>query len=189
MIFESTAIRGCKSVELKQIEDPRGFFARTWCGREFAGAGLPDRMVQSSLSYNRKAGTLRGMHFQLPPSNEGKLVRCIRGAVFDAVVDLRAGSGTYLEKVAVRLDDKRRNALYVPPGCAHGFQTLEDDSEVLYMMTDVYQPDLGAGFRWNDPAFDIAWPIADPILHKRDAEYADFDEAVVRSWSWNRAID
>ena len=176
MKFTSTAIYGCKIIDLERIEDERGFFARAWCADEFRQAGLSDHMVQSSLSFNRNAGTLRGMHLQVPPSREGKLVRCIRGAIFDVVVDLRSVSESYLEKVTIRLDDEIRTALYVPPGCAHGFQTLEDDSEVLYMMTDVYQPELSQGFRWDDPAFDIDWPIENPTIHIRDAEYPDFDE-------------
>lgn len=177
MNFSATAIHGCQIVEMQQFRDERGFFARTWCSEEFSEAGLPGNIVQCSTSYNRRAGTLRGMHFQLPPSKEGKLVRCVRGAMFDAVVDLRSNVESHMETVTVRLDDKQRTALYVPPGCAHGFQTLEDDTEVLYMMTDVYQPELGRGFRWNDPAFGIDWPIDEPILHKRDAEYSDFDKS------------
>ena len=185
MIFSASAIRDCKKVEMEKIEDSRGFFARTWCGEEFEKAGLPCNVVQSSLSYNRKAGTLRGMHLQMPPSKEGKLVRCVRGAVFDAVVDLRSNVASYLKTVTIRLDDVKRTAIYVPPGCAHGFQTLEDETEVLYMMTDVYRPDLSAGFRWNDPVFNIDWPIPDPIIHQRDADYADFDSSFVRRLEWS----
>lgn len=181
MKLSSTNIAGCKKIELERHEDSRGFFARVWCAEEFANAGLPNSVVQCSISYNRQAGTLRGMHFQLPPSSEGKYVRCIRGSIFDAIVDLRATTGTYLETVTVNLDDNERAAIYVPPGCAHGFQTLEDDTEVLYMMSDVYVPELSRGFRWNDPAFDIHWPDPDPILHERDASYPDFENALVEN--------
>ena len=184
MIFSSTAIDGCKKIELERFEDARGFFARAWCSEEFQSAGLPGEVVQSSLSFNRKAGTLRGMHFQLPPSKEGKIVRCVRGAIFDAVVDLRSDADSYLKCVTIRLDDSNRTALFVPPGCAHGFQTLDDATEVLYMMTDVYRPELSAGFRWNDPVFGIDWPIPDPIIIERDAEYEDFDNSAVRQWEW-----
>lgn len=184
MNFSATAIRGCQKIELQKYEDSRGYFARAWCADEFQKAGLPGHIVQSSLSYNREAGTLRGMHFQLPPSNEGKIVRCVRGAILDAVVDLRSYEDSHLASVTVRLDDSQGTALYIPPGCAHGFQTLEDDTEVLYMMTDVYQPELGRGFRWNDPSFNIDWPISNPIIHQRDAEYADFDEFAASSMDW-----
>lgn len=184
MIFVKTAISGCKKVELEKHEDPRGFFARAWCAEDFEQAGLPATIVQSSLSFNRKAGTLRGMHLQLPPSKEGKYVRCIRGAIFDVVVDLRSQSESHLQSVTARLDDRQRDALFIPPGCAHGFQSLEDDSEVLYMMTDVYQPELSCGFRWNDPKFGIEWPIPNPIMHERDAGYADYDSSFVDSLRW-----
>ena len=136
MNFQATAINDCKIVNLEKHEDTRGFFARAWCAKEFEDAGLPGNIVQCSLSQNRKAGTLRGMHYQLPPSNEGKLVRCIRGAIVDVIVDLRSKRDSFLSQVSIRLDQQNGSALYIPPGCAHGVQTLEDDPEVLYMMTD-----------------------------------------------------
>jgi len=175
MDFCATDINGCMIVSPQRLEDERGFFTRVWCSQEFREAGLPEQMVQSSLSFNRKAGTLRGMHLQIPPSEEGKLVRCIRGAIVDVVIDLRAPLDSVTKTISVRLDDDNRTAIYVPPGCAHGFQTLVDNTEVLYMMTDSYQPDLSRGFRWNDPAFNINWPIDNPIIHARDAGYPDFD--------------
>jgi dTDP-4-dehydrorhamnose 3,5-epimerase len=184
MKFSATCIQGCNRVQLERHEDSRGFFARTWCSDEFRRAGLPGTIVQCSTSYNRKAGTLRGMHFQLPPSQEGKLVRCIRGEIFDAVVDLRSDRESYLNKVTILLNDTERAALYIPPGCAHGFQALVDDTEVLYMMTDDYEPALSRGFRWDDPVFDIDWPISNPIINERDASYADFDESAVSAWQW-----
>ena len=185
MKFLATEIHGCKRIELQKYEDSRGFFARAWCAEEFEKAGLPSNIVQSSLSYNHKAGTLRGMHFQIPPSKEGKLVRCVRGAIFDVVVDLRSDLESYLKKVTVQLDESRGTALFIPPGCAHGFQTLEANTEVFYMMTDVYEPALGRGFRWNDPAFDIDWPISGPTIHERDAEYPDFDASLAKSIDWS----
>ena len=185
MKFSATNIPGCKRIDLERHDDSRGFFARAWCAEEFVEEGLPGKIVQCSLSYNRTAGTLRGMHFQLPPSTEGKVVRCVRGELFEAVVDLRSNLPSYLETVTVRLNDSDRAALFIPPGCAHGFQTLEDDTELLYMMTDSYQAELGRGYRWNDPVFDIDWPIASPIIHERDATYADFDDSVARSVDWS----
>lgn len=184
MKFSATCIQGCKRVQLDRQNDSRGFFARTWCADEFRRAGLPEKIVQCSTSYNQMAGTLRGMHFQLPPSQEGKLVRCVKGEIFDAVVDLRFNSTSYLKKVTISLNDAEREALYIPPGCAHGFQTLVDDTEVYYMMTDSYEPALGRGFRWDDPTFEIEWPIACPIINERDRQYADFDESVVSAWEW-----
>jgi dTDP-4-dehydrorhamnose 3,5-epimerase len=175
MKFERLAIAGAMLVRIDPAHDLRGFFARTFCVNEFASHGLPTALVQASLSYNAKRGTVRGMHFQWPPSNEGKLVRCLRGRLYDVLLDLRPEMPSYLKHQAVVLDQDNRDSVYIPPGVAHGFQTLADDTEVLYQMTDVYAPDLAAGVRWNDPAFGIHWPIADPIMSARDAEYPDFD--------------
>ena len=136
MIFAATPIPGAHVIALEQRADERGFFARTWCRDEFARAGIPVEMVQASLSHNQCAGTLRGMHFAWPPANEAKLVRCERGAVHDVILDLRPDSPAYQQHFAIVLDDKQCNALYIPPGVAHGFQTLADDCDVLYMMTD-----------------------------------------------------
>ena len=184
MRFAATGVAGCTIVELDRHEDNRGFFARSWCADEFREAGLPDRVVQCSISFNRRAGTVRGMHLQIPPSAEGKLVRCTRGAIFDAIVDLRSGGDSFLGVVTAELDESSGRALFVPPGCAHGFQTLRDETEVLYMMTDVYQPGLGRGFRWDDPAFSIEWPLADPTLNDRDRSYDDFEPSAVTGWQW-----
>jgi dTDP-4-dehydrorhamnose 3,5-epimerase len=181
MRLSKTRIEGCFNVEVDKLEDSRGFFARSWCAREFGQAGLPEHIVQSSISFNRKRGTLRGMHLQRPPSAEGKLVRCIRGAIYDVVIDLRIDSASYLTHVGLNLDPDSRRALFVPPGCAHGFQTLEDETEVLYMMTDFYEPELALGVRWNDPVFGIEWPIDMPIMNERDAKYPDFDESNIRN--------
>ena len=139
-------------------EDSRGYFARTWCAREFADHGLPDQLVQASLSYNRRRGTVRGMHLQRPPSREAKLVSCVQGAIVDVIVDLRPGSPTFLRHVAVELSAASRDALFIPPMMAHGFQTLADDTCVQYQMTDYYAPELGCGWRWDDPAFPANFP-------------------------------
>ena len=177
MRFAATPIDGLFEVFIEPAEDARGFFARTWCAEEFARRGLPSRFVQASVSRNREKGTLRGLHFQWPPSREGKLVRCERGAVHDVVVDLRPESPSYLQHFAVCLGQERANAIFIPPGVAHGFQTLEDDTQVFYMMTDVHAPALADGFRWDDPAFGIDWPLQVTIMSERDRAYPDFDAA------------
>ena len=174
MIFEPLAIAGVVRVRLEPHRDERGFFARLTCEDEFAAHALPPRFEQTSLSRNTRAGTLRGMHFKHPPHAESKLVRCVRGAIHDVVVDLRDGSATRGRFVAARLDAQSGDALYVPPGCAHGFQTLEDDCDVLYAITPAHRPGHDGGLRWDDPAFAIPWPIADPILSPRDAAYPDW---------------
>ena len=178
MKFESTPLAGAYVVNIEPHRDHRGYFARTWCTAEFARQGLPGKMVQASLSHNEKRGTVRGMHLQLPPSQEGKLVRCIRGRIYDVIVDLRPSSETYLRHFGIELDASTHNALYIPPTMLHGFQTLEDDAEVFYQMTDFYSPELTFGARWNDPAFGIEWPIeGSVVMADRDATYPDFDGA------------
>jgi dTDP-4-dehydrorhamnose 3,5-epimerase len=185
MRFVPTDIPGCAIVEIEPHEDERGFFARTWCRDEFDGAGLPSRLVQCSVSRNRKRGTLRGMHFQLPPSFEGKLVRCTRGAIVDVVVDIRSMSPRYLDHVSVELSADNGRAIFIPPGCAHGFQTLEDGTDVFYQMTDVFTPDLCAGLRWNDPGLAIDWPIDSPTINDRDRNYPDLDRGWIGGLSWD----
>ncbi len=175
MLFHETRLQGVFEIEPERLEDPRGFFARTWCQREFEAHGLTPRMVQSSVSYNRKRGTLRGMHYQVPPHAEAKLVRCTRGSLLDVAVDLRPDSLTFKQHVAVLLSAENRLMLYIPGGLAHGFQTLEDDTEVFYQMSEFYAPEHSRGVRYDDPAFGIRWPIADLIILGRDAEYADFE--------------
>jgi dTDP-4-dehydrorhamnose 3,5-epimerase and related enzymes len=163
-------------VSLEPYADSRGFFARTWCAREFAAHGLPDTLVQSSMSHSERRGTVRGMHVQLPPSREAKLVRCARGAIYDVIVDMDPDSPTFLRHFGIELSATSYQALYIPPLMLHGFQTLQDASEVHYQMTDFYAPELGLGARWDDPAFGIAWPIRAPVtVLPRDAAYADFD--------------
>lgn len=175
MRFEALDIPGAMLVTIERKADPRGFFARSFCAEEFRRQGLPEQFVQCSISYNERRGTLRGMHFQWPPSREGKLVRCVRGRLFDVLIDLRPGSPAYLEHRAVVLDEGERNAVFIPPGIAHGFQTLADQTEAFYQMTDFFAPELNAGVRWDDPAFGIAWPLPAPILSERDAACATFD--------------
>lgn len=177
MILRPTPIAGARVVELDPQADERGFFARTWCREEFRQAGIDVEIVQASVSHNRRAGTLRGMHFAWPPSREGKLVRCERGRVFDVIVDLRPDSPSFLAHFAVDLDDDRRTALYVPPGVAHGFQTLVDACDVYYMMSDFYRPELAGGVRYDDPRFGIVWPRAVSAIVERDRTYPLFDEA------------
>jgi dTDP-4-dehydrorhamnose 3,5-epimerase len=175
MRFEPLAIDGAALVRIEPHPDSRGFFARTFCVEEFAAAGLPTQLLQASVSYNERAGTVRGMHFQWPPSREGKLVRCTRGRLYDVLLDLRPQSPAFLQHVAVTLDEDKRDAIFIPPGIAHGFQTLLPGTEVSYQMTDSYAPELAAGVRWNDPAFAISWPMPQIVISERDAHYPDFD--------------
>jgi dTDP-4-dehydrorhamnose 3,5-epimerase len=176
MQFESLNLAGAVRVRVERHVDERGFFARSFCAREFRAHGLPTDFVQSSVSWNHRRATVRGLHFQWPPSQEGKLVRCLRGAIFDVLLDLRPGQGSFLEHCAVELNQDNRDAVFIPAGLAHGFQTLSDDVEVLYQMSDFHAPELAAGVRWNDPAFAIPWPVtADVVIAPRDAGYADFD--------------
>jgi dTDP-4-dehydrorhamnose 3,5-epimerase len=173
MRFVSTGLDGAFVVEIERKEDDRGFFARTWCRTEFAAMGLDVRVVQCNVSWNRRTGTLRGMHWQAAPHAEAKLVRVTAGAVWDVIVDLRMGSPTYLRHFGVELAVKGRRALFVPAGFAHGFQVLCDDTEVLYQMSEFYVPDSQRGARWDDPAFGIEWPLRPPILNERDASFPD----------------
>ena len=172
MKFRPTPLEGALVVELERIEDDRGFFARSFCEAEFRARGLNPAVAQCNVSWNRRKGTLRGLHFQAKPHEEAKLVRCTRGAIWDVVVDLRDDSPTRLRWHAVELSADNRLALFVPGGFAHGFQTLQDDSEVLYQMAESYRPELARGVPWNDPKLAIAWPLADPILSERDRSYA-----------------
>ena len=169
MIFRETTLPGAFLVEPTPIHDERGFFARTWCEAEASAHGLDPRVVQCSVSYNRHRGTLRGLHFQAGPHAEAKLVRVTRGAVFDVIVDLRPGAATFAQHVAVELSAGNRTMLFVPAGFAHGFQTLEDDTEVFYQMSTAYHPASARGLVWDDPQLAIAWPaVADRIVSERD---------------------
>lgn len=169
-----TPLAGVCIVEPTPLEDERGFFARTFCAETFAAHGLNPAIDQCSVSWNARAGTLRGMHYQLPPAAEDKLVRVTRGAIFDVALDLRTDSPTSGRWYGTRLDAENRRALYIPRGCAHGFLTLSDASEVLYQISVPFRPELARGVRWDDPAFDICWPQAPVVLSGRDASYPDY---------------
>lgn len=175
MKFTPIPIEGAFVIEIEPIEDIRGSFARTYCEREFMNHGLHPRFVQCSSSLTRKRGTLRGMHLQAPPHQEAKLVRCTSGGVYDVTLDLRPSSATFLKWHAVELDAARRNAVYIPEGCAHGFQTLKDESELQYSMSSPYVPDASRGVRWDDEAFKIRWPIDNPILSPADLALPRFE--------------
>lgn len=174
MIFTPLSIDGVWRVELSPMSDDRGYFARTFCTAEFAAQGLPATFEQTSLSRNTRAGTLRGMHYQEPPHAEAKFVRCVRGALMDVVVDIRSESPTRGQWIAETLTADSGTGLYIAPGLAHGFQTLVDDTDMLYQITPAFRPGCGAGVRWNDPAFGIDWPLPNPILSDRDASYPDW---------------
>jgi dTDP-4-dehydrorhamnose 3,5-epimerase len=168
-------LSGAFVIDLERVEDERGHFARFWCRKEFQALGLEAELCQASLSYNALAGTLRGLHYQVEPSAEAKLVFCTRGSIFDVIVDLRAGSPTFCQHFAVSLDASSHRMLYVPRGLAHGFQTLEADTIVNYLISSFYSPEHSRGVRWNDPAFGIRWPVARPsVISERDAGFPDF---------------
>ncbi|MBK5222595.1 MAG: dTDP-4-dehydrorhamnose 3,5-epimerase [Acidimicrobiia bacterium] len=177
MRFESTSLDGVTIVELEPHVDERGAFARTFCEAEFADAGLPVAFPQCNLSINHLRGTLRGMHYSAGSHGESKLVRCVRGAVLDVVVDIRPDSPTRLRWVAVELSADNRRALFVPEGFAHGFITLADDSDVYYHMGATYRPEAARGFRWDDPSVGIDWPSPPVVISEADASYPDLDVA------------
>jgi dTDP-4-dehydrorhamnose 3,5-epimerase len=179
MIFTETPLRGAFVIEPELLEDARGFFARTWCAREFQKHGLETQVAQCSTSFNKKKGTLRGMHFQAAPFAETKIVRCARGAIYDVVIDLRAGSPAFAHHFATVLTADNRKMLYVPAGFAHGFQTLEDDTEVFYQISEFYSASHARGVRWDDPAFGIQWPPDERTIVDRDRSYPDFDGSAV----------
>ena len=174
MLFTETSLSGVYVVDLFRLEDERGFFGRSWCQQEFESHHLNPRLVQCNISFNKKRGTLRGMHYQLAPFEEAKLVRCTRGAIYDVALDLRPDSPTFRNWLPVELTAENRRALYIPEGLAHGFQTLADDAEVFYQMSQFYSPEAARGVRWNDPAFNIQWPIAAPVISERDNNYPDW---------------
>lgn len=177
MKFTPCALSGAYLIDPQPHEDDRGSFARIWCRNEFREHGLDDRLVQCNTSWNRKAHTLRGMHYQLPPAAETKMVKCIRGAIFDVIVDLRPDSPTFLRWYGAELRAQTGRMLYIPMGFAHGFMTLTDDTEILYFMSDFFAPELARGLRWNDSRLDIRWPQAPAVISDRDAHYADLDMA------------
>ncbi|PDT30395.1 dTDP-4-dehydrorhamnose 3,5-epimerase [Rhizobium sp. M10] len=174
MRFAPTAVAGAFVVEVEVRADDRGMFARTFCAESFTAHGLASVYPQCNLSQNHRRGTLRGMHYQADPKPEAKLVRAVRGRVFDVALDLRRESPTYLKWASVELDATSRNAFYIPAGCAHGFLTLEDDCELFYQMSEIYVPELARGVRWDDPAFSIAWPFTPSVISERDVALASY---------------
>jgi len=175
MIFCETKLKGVFRVGLEVKPDERGFFARYWCQRESKLHGLDATVAQCSISFNGKKGTLRGMHYQEPPYGETKIVRCTMGSVFDVVLDLRPQSQTFKQWISVTLTATNRDMVYVPKGCAHGFLTLEDTTEVCYQMSEFYNAEAARGVRWDDPAFQISWPSGVEVISERDRTYPDFE--------------
>jgi dTDP-4-dehydrorhamnose 3,5-epimerase len=174
MTFHGTKLQGVFEIRIEPLRDERGFFARSWCQTEFKAHGLNPALVQCNISFNGRKGTLRGMHYQLAPYAEAKLIRCTRGAIYDVIVDLRRESPTFKQWVSVVLTAEKRNMAYVPEDCAHGFLTLEDDTEVLYQMSQFFSAESARGVRWDDPAFQIAWPHEIAVISERDKNYPDF---------------
>lgn len=174
MIFRETALQGTYIIDIEMLEDERGFFARSWCRREFRALGLHQDWVQNNISFNKRKGTLRGIHYQTAPCEEIKLVRCSMGAIYDVLIDLRPHSGTFAKWTAVELTARNRRMLYVPEGIAHGFLTLEDDTEVFYHMSAYYSAEHARGVRWNDPAFGIQWPMDVLVISEKDRHLPDF---------------
>lgn len=174
MRFMEKRLRGAYVIEPEKVEDTRGFFARTWCQREFKEHGLNSAVVQCNVSFNAKKGTLRGMHYQTAPFEEVKCVTCTRGAIFDVIIDLRPDSETFRQWEWVILDEENRKMLYVPRGFAHGFLTLVDNTEVFYQMSEFYAPEYARGVRWDDPAFGIVWPGEVTAISEKDTQYPDF---------------
>jgi dTDP-4-dehydrorhamnose 3,5-epimerase len=171
MQFRETGLDGVFIVQPEALEDERGFLACSWSTEEFAARGLNPRLVQCNISFNKRSGTLRGMHFQVKPYEQGKLVRCTRGAIYDVAVDLRVDSPTLYQWVGVELTADNHQMLYLPKGCAHGYQSLADNSEIFYQMSESYHPESTGGVRWDDPAFGIEWPMAVTVIAERDATY------------------
>jgi dTDP-4-dehydrorhamnose 3,5-epimerase len=175
MLFTELPLSGAYAIDLQRLEDERGFFARAWCQKEFAAHGLNATIVQCNMSFNPKKGTLRGMHYQVPPYEETKLIRCITGAIYDVIIDLRPHSATYMQWFGLDLTADNRRLLFVPEGFAHGYQSLSDTSEVFYQVSQFYQPGAEQGIRWNDPAFGITWPeVNHRILSVKDQSWPDF---------------
>lgn len=175
MHFVKTPLEGAYTIDLDKKGDDRGFFARFFCTDEFRAAGLDENFVQVNNSLSAQKGTLRGMHYQLHPKAESKLVRCIKGALYDVILDLREGSKTFGQWYGAELNAENRRMMYVPKGFAHGFITLTDDTEALYMVSEFYAPALERGLRWNDPRFNIVWPIEPTTISPKDTEHPDFN--------------
>ena len=176
MNFEETKLKGAFIIDLEKIGDERGFFARAFCANEFLEHGINDTMVQANMSTSKNKGTLRGMHFQVAPHQEGKLVRCIKGALFDVIIDLRVCSDTYMEWFGVELNESNGRALYVPKDFAHGFVTLTGDTTAFYMVSQFYTPAAELGVCWNDPSFNIDWPIEPIVISDKDKSWPNFEK-------------
>ena len=176
MIFVETTLSGAYLINVEKLEDDRGFFARSWCEREFEAHGLNSKLVQCNISLNIQKGTLRGMHYQAKPCEEAKLIRCTAGSIYDLIIDIRPDSPTYKQHFGVVLTPLNRSMLYVPEGFAHGFLTLENNTEVFYQMSEFFAPEYARGFRWNDPVFEIEWPLDIHVISDRDRTYTDFKQ-------------
>jgi dTDP-4-dehydrorhamnose 3,5-epimerase len=174
MIFRETRLKGAFEIELETMQDSRGFFARSFCKDEFETYGLRTNIAQCDISYNKRKGTLRGMHYQAHPHEEAKVVSCTKGAVFDVIIDLRPDSFTFMDWLGVELSDESTKMLYIPEGFAHGFETLTDNAVVCYKMFEFYHPECLRGARWDDPAFGIDWPLVPEIISEKDRSYKDF---------------
>lgn len=177
MIFKETALKGAFIIQCEPISDERGFFAYTWSQEQFALRGLNSRVVQANVSFNGRRGTLRGLHYQISPHQEAKLLRCTAGSVYDVVVDLRSGSPTLHQWFGLELSASNRLMLYVPEGFAHGYQTLEDNTEVAYQISEYYHPESARGVRFDDPVFGIHWPLAVSVISTRDRNHPLLDAA------------
>lgn len=173
-MFREIEVAGAFEITPELRSDERGFFARSWCRKEFEARGLNSRLEQCSISFNSRKATLRGMHWQTAPFEETKVVRCTQGAIYDVALDLRERSPTYKKWAAVILSASKRNMLYIPEGCGHGFLTLQDETEVLYQISEFYSPESARGVRWNDPTFRILWPLPVEVISERDRAYPDF---------------
>lgn len=174
MIFTETRLKGAYLIEIEPIDDERGFFARSWCEKEFRKAGFNANLRQCNISFNKKKGALRGMHYQDSPFLEAKLVRCTMGSIYDVIIDIRKESDTYRQWISVELSAQNRRMIYVPENFAHGFQTLEDNTEVFYQMSEFYHPECATGVRWDDPAFEIDWPDDERIISTSDRSFPDY---------------
>lgn len=175
MIFIETKLKGAYIIEPERLSDERGFFARTWCEREFKDHKLDPRLVQCSISFNIKQGTMRGMHYQAAPREEAKVVRCTAGSIYDVIIDLRPDSETFRQWISIELTAENRKMIYIPEGFAHGFLTLSDATEVIYQMSEHYSAEHARGVRWNDPAFGIQWPAQVSAISDKDSRFTDFN--------------
>ena len=175
MIFSKTKLSDACIIEIEKIEDERGFFARIWDKEKFLENGIGSEFLQSSISLSKKKGTIRGMHYQTKPFEESKIVRCTRGSIFDVIIDLRADSKTFKEWFGIELSENNYRCMYIPKGFAHGFQTLENDSEVSYQISETYKPEYSKGIRWNDEFFEIKWPLIPTIMSKKDEKFPKFN--------------